>query len=225
MKIVIINGSPRRNGATGKILRAFKSRLETKENVEIHYIDLTDYNLQACSGCENCYKTGICHIKDQSEEINRLISEAQGVIIGTPTYVSNVSGILKTYMDRGHIVLEQALKDKYMFAVTTYEIAGGANVINLLNTMFRYSGGIPVGKYMLKLNHNSNPFEKENVLRQIHKKSDLFYEAINQTKRKNLLTRLINFIALQIVIRPDVVRYPQQYQAVLKRWKEINAIS
>jgi multimeric flavodoxin WrbA len=67
--ITIINGSPRKNGATGKILKAFKTQLEAHGNVTIHYIDLIDYQLKICSGCEKCYKTGICYLKDEAEEI------------------------------------------------------------------------------------------------------------------------------------------------------------
>jgi multimeric flavodoxin WrbA len=224
MKITIINGSPRRKGATGKILQAFKKRLEEKANVEICYINLSDYELLSCLGCEKCYKTGVCHIKDKAEEINYIIASSQGVIIGSPTYVSNVSGILKNYIDRGHIVVEQAFEGKYMFAITTYEIAGGTNVISMLKTMFRYAGGIPAGKYSLKLNHNSNPFKHARVLKQIHKKADKFYQKINQAKRKSLFNRLVNFIVLHVVIKPSVVRYPERYHAVLQRWKNINVI-
>ena len=225
MKVItIINGSPRKNGATGKILQAFRAQLEAKENVEIHYIDLIDYQLQTCLGCENCYKMGICHIKDQAEEINQLVAQSQGVIIGTPTYVSNVSGLLKNYIDRAHIVLEQSLKDKYMFAVATYEIAGGASVISILNTMFRYAGGMAAGKFVLKLNHNSNPLEQAKILREINRKADKLYQKINRQKRKNLFDRFINFMALHVVMKPSVIRYPLRYKAVLQRWKEIKII-
>jgi multimeric flavodoxin WrbA len=224
MKIVIINGSPRKNGATGKILKAFGKCLEEKGNVEVRHVELADYGLQACTGCERCYRTGICHIDDRAEEINRAVAASDGVVIGSPTYVSNVSGLLKNYIDRGHIVVEQALKDRYMFAVTTFEIAGGASVTGMLKTMFRYAGGIPAGKYALKLPHNSNPLEQAKVLRQINRKAGKFYGKINRGKWKCLPDRLIHFLALHLVIKPSVVRYPKRYRAVLQRWKGMNII-
>lgn len=222
MKITIINGSPRKNGATGKILKAFKTHLAGKTDVEIHYIDLVDYQLQNCSGCENCYKTGTCHIKDRAEEINQAVAQSQGIIIGSPTYVSNVSGLLKTYIDRGHIVVEQSMKGKYTMAVTTYEITGGSSVIGILNKIFRYAGGNPVGSFSLKLHHNSNPFEQVKVLKRIQKKADGFYHVIQKNKKRGLINRFINFLALHVVMKPAVVRYPKRYEAVLKRWREIN---
>jgi len=222
--ITIINGSPRKNGATGKILQAFKTQLEEHGNVEIHYINLVDYQLQNCLGCENCYKTGTCPVKDKAEEINQAVTQSQGVIIGSPTYVSNVTGLLKNYIDRGHIVVEQALKGKYMFAVATYEIAGGSSVISILNTMFQYAGGIPAGKFVLKLNHNSNPFEHAKVLKKIKRKADKFYRAIHKYKRKSLFDRFINFVVLHLVIKRFVVRHSLRFNAVLQRWREIKVI-
>ena len=64
--ITIINGSPRKNGATGKILQAFSARLKESRDVKIHYIDLIDYQVQNCLGCETCYKTGVCAIREQA---------------------------------------------------------------------------------------------------------------------------------------------------------------
>jgi len=225
MKIAIINGSPRKNGATSKILKAFKLRLDEKNSVETNYIDLADYSLKNCSGCENCYKTGTCHLKDQAEEINQIVSQSDGVIIGTPTYVSNVSGILKNYIDRAHIVVEQSLKGKYMFAVTSYEIAGGSSVIKMLNNMFCFAGGISSGNYSLKLAHNGNPFEKTKVLKQIHRKADKYYGKILKSGHKGLFSRIINFIALHMVMKPSVLRSPERYQAVLNRWRAIGVIN
>ncbi|MCL2246932.1 MAG: flavodoxin family protein [Lentimicrobiaceae bacterium] len=224
-KITIINGSPRKNGATGKILQAFRKQLEEKENVEIHYIDLVDYQLQNCVGCEICYKTGICHLKDKAEEINKLVAHSQGVMIGSPNYAINVSAFLKNYIDRGHIVFEQALKDKYMFTVVTYENYGGATVVRMLNSMFRHAGGAITGKFLLKLNHNSNPFEQDKILKEINRKADQFYYAITQRKHKNLFDRLINYFALHIGIKPFVLRNSLRFKAVVQRWKEIKVIS
>jgi multimeric flavodoxin WrbA/uncharacterized protein (DUF2141 family) len=224
MKITIINGSPRKNGATGKILKRFGKCLEEKGDVEVCYVELADYGLQPCSGCEGCYRTGVCHIDDRAEEINREVAASDGVILGSPVYVSNVSGVLKNYIDRGHIVVEQALKDKYMFAVTTFEIAGGAGVTGMLNTMFRYAGGIPAGHYALRLPHNSSPFERTEVVKQIDRKAGKFYDMIHRGQRKCLLDRVIHFVALHVVIKPFVVRSPNRYQAVLQRWKAMKIL-
>ena len=224
MKITIINGSPRKNGATGIILKEMKNILEKKGDVEISYFDISSHPPQQCSGCMKCYDTGVCHIDDIAKEINESIKNSQGVIMGSPTYVSNLPGIFKNYIDRGHFVVEQALHNKYTFSVTTYEIAGGRSVFNILNNLFSYSGAILSGSLILKLKVNTNPLSKEDVLKQINRKTNKFYNAIITNKRKGILNKVINYIALHIMIKPSVLRNRERYTATIQRWKELKII-
>ncbi|HBT94709.1 MAG TPA: flavodoxin family protein, partial [Coriobacteriia bacterium] len=132
MKITIINGSPRKNGNTAKVLKTMAARLTELGCEHIEYIDLVDCQITPCIGCAACYKTGSCVIHDDAEMINGHIAGSQGVIIGSPTYVSNVSGFLKTYIDRGHIVLEQSYRSKRVLPIVTYGVSGGGKVIKML---------------------------------------------------------------------------------------------
>jgi multimeric flavodoxin WrbA len=55
MKITIINGSPRKNGATGIILKEMKNILEKKGDVEVSYFEISKNPPKQCTGCMNCY--------------------------------------------------------------------------------------------------------------------------------------------------------------------------
>ncbi len=103
MKILMINASPRNNGATSAILKALQISLANYRDVNIKCIHLSDLKLNYCSGCAVCYKTGSCFMKDDLENLSIEISQADGVIFATPTYVSNVTGQMKTLIDRGHM--------------------------------------------------------------------------------------------------------------------------
>lgn len=222
MKIVIINGSPRKTGATATLLNKMAEELAKHPNVIITYIHISDYALMKCSGCMSCYHHSICCLKDKVEDINKKIAEADGLIIGSPTYSSSMPGSLKTFIDRGHFVLEQALKGKYTFALSTYEISGGANVIAELNRLFQYSGGILSGSYSCKLPFNSSPFQKKHTEQKIISKSQKFYRSITRKKSKSIINAIINMIALHIIMKPQVLKRPQQYKAVIERWKSLN---
>lgn len=224
IKIVVINGSPRKNGATAKLLNKMVEHLVSKQDVEIEYIHISDYSLESCSGCMSCYRSSVCCLKDSVEEINKSISEAHGIIIGSPTYSSSMPGSLKTFIDRGHFVLEQSLVGKYTFALSTYEIAGGNNVIKELKTLFQYSGGITSGSFSCKLPFNTSPFKERKVEKKIISKTDIFYRAIVNKKSKSILNAIINFVALHIVMKPQVLKRPQQYKAVLDRWRLLNIV-
>lgn len=224
MKIVVINGSPRKNGATAKILKRMQEKLESKTDVFITYYNLEEYSLLDCSGCLSCYSKGVCHLKDDLESINREVADSDALIIGSPVYVSNVPGILKRYIDRGHFVLEQSLYDKYTFAVTTYEIGGSNDVINILNKLFRISGGISLGNLQVKLPFNSNPFELSGLDVRIDRIAENIYIAIANDKRKKWFDKLFNRIAIRKVIKPYVINKPKQYKAVIKRWQDLKII-
>jgi multimeric flavodoxin WrbA len=219
MKITILNGSPRDNGATGKILKAMREKIEELGSAEVEYVNISDCEIRACLGCEKCYENGACPICDDTKKINRHIAESQGVIIGSPTYVSNVPGALKTYIDRGHIVLEQAYRDKHTMAVVTYEIGGGRNVIRALNSMFRYAGGATADSFLLKLNHNSNPFENPKTLAAARDAAECFYHAIRNNRKKSLLDMITHYIATKHVMGPAVLHSPKRYAAVVENFR------
>jgi len=79
MKIVLINASARKNGATARILDAFAENLSAKGNVEIVKVSLTEIKLDFCSGCCLCYKNGVCHIDDDADALSEQISASTGI--------------------------------------------------------------------------------------------------------------------------------------------------
>jgi multimeric flavodoxin WrbA len=224
MKITIINGSPRKNGSTAKILKRLQANLENKDSVIVSYHNLVEYSLLDCSGCLNCYVRGTCHLKDNLEIINKEVAESDTLIIGSPVYVSNVPATLKKYIDRGHFVLEQSLHGKYTFAIVTYEIGGSDDVINILNKLFRISGGISLGNVQIKLPFNSNPFDLPMLENQLTKVANKIYKAVNKVKNKSWFDKLFNLVAIHNVIKPYVMTKPRQYKAIIKRWQELKIV-
>ena len=90
MNIVMINGSPRKNGSTGKILQEIQSHLLTKENVSVKLFNLSDFDMKYCKGCMLCYKTGRCIITNDG--INMMVDDlmkSDAVVFGSPTYGIN----------------------------------------------------------------------------------------------------------------------------------------
>lgn len=140
MKIIIINGSNRKKGATALVLNEFYQLLKKRDDIDVQYIDVFDLHLNYCSGCGKCYKKGKCIFHDDIEKLSLEISQANGIILGSPTYASNVSAQMKTIIDRGHFVIEQLLYGKYAISVSTYENYGGKETSRILNRLLTYSG-------------------------------------------------------------------------------------
>lgn len=221
MQISIINGSPRQNGATGTILKEAEDYLKKQYDANIEYIDLSKIEMKFCKGCIVCYQTGECMIKEDGiEEISAKIKKSNGVIIGSPTYGSNVSGLLKNFMDRGHFILEQSLRNTYGFTVTTHELAEGKKTQEIIEKFFLVSGASRRGKMLIKLGFNTDPFTDTKLKNELHRKLDKFAGAITQRKSKSIYERIFNWIQLKVIMKPHFLKHSPKYAGVLKIWKE-----
>ncbi|HZD59761.1 MAG TPA: flavodoxin family protein [Anaerolineae bacterium] len=222
MEISIINGSPRTGGATGTILREISDALANKYNVQVSYYDLSKLRIEACKGCETCYQAGECCIRtDEFEEVANNIKGSDGVIIGSPTHGSNVSAILKNFIDRGHFIVEQALYDKKCFSVVTYEIADGRSTLKILNKFFRVSGGALISSLLVKTGFNQNPLTDRRTLLQLNKQISKYYRATASKRKKSAFEYIFNdLIVVNMIWKRYFKKHPQQFRGILKSYEE-----
>lgn len=98
MKVLAITSS-RRKGNTYKVVYQVKNILE-KNNVEVEIINLYDYKIDSCIGCEVCVLKGNCVLKDDVPYIMEKLKSSDGIILSSPVYLQSISGKLKTFVDR-----------------------------------------------------------------------------------------------------------------------------
>jgi Multimeric flavodoxin WrbA len=108
MKVYAINGSPRKNKNTAtllkKALEGVKASVKNEE-VETEIIDLYDLNYSGCKSCFACKRLGgksygKCALRDDITEIIEKLSQADGIIFGSPVYFHNITGQLKSFLER-----------------------------------------------------------------------------------------------------------------------------
>lgn len=216
--VILINGSPRKNGATSAILKYISKQLE-KQNFETEMIHVADLNLQYCIGCCKCYKTGKCVFNDDIENLSHKIEKADGIIVGTPTYASNISGQLKTIIDRGHFVMEQLLYRKYAMGVVTYENYGGKDTAKILKRLLAYSGAYVTGSLVIKNSFSQNPLENKRIQKHITRETKNYYAGLS--KKKLLKFQFLkHFLIFRYGILPFVERKGEDYSGVVNRWKK-----
>ncbi len=222
MEISIVNGSPRTQGATGTILRETAAYLTTRYGASITYYDLSKLSIEYCRGCESCYKTGKCCIRtDDFEEVSARIKGADGLIIGSPTYASNVSAYLKNFIERGHFVVEQGLYGKQCFSLVTYQIADGRSALNILNKFFRVAGAAVAGSFLLKTPIDENPLADAATLARLHRQLDKYYQALETGRRKSLYEYLFNdIVVVRIIFQRYFRKYPKQFRGVLNSYRQ-----
>lgn len=123
MKILGIVGSKRKKGNTSALVQE-AIRAAQKEGAETKLIFLSDYSIKDCMGCEGCKDTYKCVINDDMQKIYPLLLEADGIILGSPTYFYNISGDMKTFIDRCYC-FEIFAEDDRSCWLSINEVLGG----------------------------------------------------------------------------------------------------
>ncbi len=99
MKIIGIEGSPRKDGNTEKLVKKILAGAE-EAGAKTEYLKLADLDLNFCRGCGTCRATGECVVKDDMDRIVDAIQQSDAIVLGSPVYVWQVSGNTKVFMDR-----------------------------------------------------------------------------------------------------------------------------
>ena len=99
MKIIALQGSPRKKGNTDRILdEMIKGAQENGHDVKKYF--LAGLDIAPCSGCEICAKGHDCRFEDDGAEIINQLSEGAGVILASPIYFGQMTAQAKTIVDR-----------------------------------------------------------------------------------------------------------------------------
>jgi NAD(P)H-dependent FMN reductase len=99
MRILILNGSPRKKGTVATLLRILSDAASEKH--EIEWIDVYDLTMRPCIACMKCRPDKACVLpEDDAHEVGQKIKTADGLIVGTPTHWGNMSAQLKLLFDR-----------------------------------------------------------------------------------------------------------------------------
>lgn len=100
-KIVILNGSPRRNGNTSALIKAFTQGAESAGNTVTEFF-LDSMEIHGCRGCfgGNSSQECPCVQKDDMSQIYPAVKESDVVVLATPLYYWNMSGQIRTAIDR-----------------------------------------------------------------------------------------------------------------------------
>jgi multimeric flavodoxin WrbA len=154
VKVVAFNGSPHKKGNTFLCLNLVCEELQA-EGIKTEIIQLAPLKLQPCVACFKCAQKqdGRCHgVKDGLNDVLPKLWEADGVLLGSPTWFANVSGHAKNFIDRAGIVGRTSkanpLARKPAAAVVAVRRAGAVPVFDAINHFFLINEMIvPGGSY------------------------------------------------------------------------------
>jgi multimeric flavodoxin WrbA len=150
MKVVAFNGSARKDGNTAILIRKVFTELEA-EGIETELVQLAGKTIKGCIACSKCFKNkdGKCAVdNDVANECIEKMMEADGIILGSPTYFSDVSTEMKALIDRAGFVARansDMLKRKVGASVVAVRRAGAIHAFDSMNHFFLIGQMIVVG--------------------------------------------------------------------------------
>lgn len=113
MKVVVLNGSPRRGGNTDMLADAFVSGASEENDVVV--FEVADMDISPCIGCEACSGSGghACIHSDDMSRIYGALSEADVLVLATPVYFYGASSQLKKVVDRLHTPMRDGFRIRH----------------------------------------------------------------------------------------------------------------
>ena len=136
MKVILINGSPRKEGNTYLALKECAGEIE-KYGIETEIFHIGNQAVHGCIACNSCAKTGKCIFSDDvMPEMLAKMQEADGIIIGSPTYYAGPNGSLCALLDRAFYSGSHKMKYKPGAAVAVCRRGGASAALDRLNKYF-----------------------------------------------------------------------------------------
>lgn len=158
MKVLLINGSPRRNGCTFTALSEVEKTLHL-EGIETELVQLGAKAVQGCIACGRCKTLGRCVFDDLVNETAPKLEAADGLVVGSPVYYASANGSLIAFLDR---LFYSTPFDKTMkagAAVLSCRRGGARASFDELNKYFTISGMPVVSSQYWNSVHGNTPEE------------------------------------------------------------------
>ncbi|MGE5473902.1 MAG: flavodoxin family protein [Ignavibacteriales bacterium] len=115
-KIIGICGSPRQNGNSEMVLNLLSTEL-LKIGVEFENILLSCTDIKMCKGCLSCEDYRDCPLKDDTRLIFDKMVRADVIVFATPSYFDNIPGLLKNFLDRSNLIVNNLKGKKVVIIV------------------------------------------------------------------------------------------------------------
>jgi multimeric flavodoxin WrbA len=150
MKVVAFNGSARKDGNTAILVKAVFKELK-KEGIETELVQLAGKKVHGCLACGKCYRNRDQRCVITNDFVNECIEsmvEADGIILASPTYFTDVSTEMKALIDRSGYVAranDHMFRRKVGAAVVAARRAGAIHTFDTLNHFFLISQMIVPG--------------------------------------------------------------------------------
>ena len=139
MKVLVINGSPRKDGNTALAVEEFVRTIE-EQGIEAEVVRIGSKDIRGCIACNTCAERGCCVFDDEVNALAKQFEEAVGLVVASPVYYASANATLIALLDR---LFYSTPFDKTMKVGASIAVArrGGCSAtFDELNKYFTISG-------------------------------------------------------------------------------------
>ena len=178
MKVIAINGSPRKGGNTEIMLNKVLEPIK-ESGIETEIIQIGGKQIRGCTACNKCSENKNLRCVIKSDIVNECIEkmiEADAIILGSPTYMADMTSEMKALIDRsGHVAFANGglLSRKIGAAVAVNRRGGATNVVDSINHLFLISRMIVPGSTYWNIGIGMDKGEVENDMEALVNMKDL----------------------------------------------------
>lgn len=160
MKVLMLNGSPRKNGNAALALHEME-KVFLAEGIECEIVEVGSKKIRGCMACGGCFATGKCVFDDLVNQVAEKLDECDGLVVGSPVYYAAPNATLLALLDRLFYSSQTDKTMKVGAAVVAARRGGLTASFDVLNKYFTISG-MPVasGQYWNGI-HGARPGDGE----------------------------------------------------------------
>lgn len=158
MKVILVNGSPHRNGCTHTALQEVEKELNAA-GVETEIFWIGTKPISGCLGCGQCLETGKCFMDDIVNEFLDKAAEADGFVFGSPVHYASISGALSSFMDRAFYGKGKIFRYKPAAGIVSCRRGGSTAAFDQLIKYFTISSMPVVSSKYWNMVHGNTPDE------------------------------------------------------------------
>lgn len=163
MKVLLVNGSPNKNGCTYTALEEVSKVLE-ESGIDTEIFHIGNKPIGGCIGCRSCKNTGKCFMNDGVNDFVEKAKYADGFVFGSPVYYASAAGSLVSFLDRVFYSGGKHMAFKPGASVVSARRAGTTATFDQLNKYFTISN-MPIvsSQYWNMVHGNTSDEVKKDV--------------------------------------------------------------
>ena len=139
MKVLMINGSPRKNGNTAAAL-AEMEKIFLEEGIEVETVQIGHKNIRGCVACNGCRPGGKCVFDDGVNELAEKFEQSDGLVLASPVYYASANATLISLLDRMFYSSNFDKRMKVGASIVVARRGGCSATFDELNKYFTISG-------------------------------------------------------------------------------------